>query len=323
MGRKSSVTFEMVSAAFDGLVASGVVRPSAKAVRDYLSSKALPGAEIGSLGTFQKHLDAISDRKISGDGVQLGKPVLPDDLTQAAVRAIVSAGKSARDEVRAEIDAQKLQIQELNDESVRYEQEFDRLNDELELCTNQKNVAETLVVSMTSDLSDIKRQAQLDSKAQILLQEACGELSVKNALLDQMIKVVEEREVQSNKRSDDQKDEFASLEQKLIDAMEIVRANEATERAAKFSAEKNVDLLKAKVDALEVNLAAESARNLQLMCLVKSQEDLGVQYAASDATNRELRVQIDMLKNELLRNHKLEQIFQNLPVDSVGNRNYT
>jgi len=172
MGRKSSVTFEMVSAAFDGLVASGVVRPSAKAVRDYLSSKALPGAEIGSLGTFQKHLDAISDRKISGDGVQLGKPVLPDDLTQAAVRAIVSAGKSAREEVRAEIDAQKLQIQELNDESVRYEQEFDRLNDELELCTNQKNVAETLVVSMTSDISDIKRQAQLDSKARILRQDA-------------------------------------------------------------------------------------------------------------------------------------------------------
>jgi len=146
---------------------------------------------------------------------------------------------------------------------------------------------------------------------------------VKKALLEQKIKVVEEREVQSNKRSNEQKDEFASLEQKLIDAMEIVRANEATERAAKFAAEKNVDLLKAKVDTLEVNLAAESARNLQLMCLVKSQEDLGAQYAASDATNRELRVQIEMLKNELLRNHKLEQIFQHLPVDRVENRHYT
>ena len=143
---------------------------------------------------------------------------------------------------------------------------------------------------------------------------------LQNALLDQRLRATDEQIIQLNQRLESQKAEYLEFERKMLNAIQQAKSSESREREERSTAHRQADLLQVKVEGLEINLSAESTRNAQLLGLLKTHEEQSVRLAASEATNNELRVQIEMLKAEGTRNVRLEQIFQQIPVDRFDHR---
>jgi hypothetical protein len=296
-----------VKAAYDALNHAGVINPNAKNVRDYLLTRVKPGQTVGSYSTIGDILKRIYPKDSNVFGIEDRYPDVPDAVTKAVQIALGSIAHTTKLACVSELDSCKSQIADLREENLGFEEHIDYLSAELERCGSERDGLSGQLLGKATELDEQKNRFSIECDARIDLQNRYSELNLQHVLLGEKLRDFQEKEVLLIARLEEQKCEFLERERLQSKELTEVRILEVQGREGYLSAQGTIEMLKIRLEGLDTSLTAERARNSQLLEMLKSSETLVASSAASDATVRELRVQLALLKDVAFPNSRVDK----------------
>lgn len=277
---RTAVTYEQVEAVANALYCAGLRDPSGKAVRDELAKRAGPGMPVGSPNTIQRHLILWREKGRPVDQ-PLAAPAIPGQLAADIARALEATALAAR----AQSERRLLQVQAELDDLAAHGEAYEAQIDELSRTVAERTTERDTVIGRLQ-----VQAAEVERLTQALEQ---GARTYEDLRLD-----VERCRAQ-REACDARATHLLNDVEAAHDRLATTNAELASEKEARFVAERRADVLEAKLQITNETLAAAESRVKNLDGKIHDAESLAHRAAAAEATVVELRDVVEMLKKLL------------------------
>ncbi len=282
MGRRPAVTFEQVAAIANELVARGLSDPGPRSIREELTKRAGPAAEVGSFGTIQRHLGKWRTHGRPIDP-PLALPDLPAQLSVDMRRALSAAAQEARGTSERRVAQLEAELTELATSCEGYEARMDALADDLAAMTTARDV---MAGRFQAQMSDSERlSAALRSDAEVR-EEQRLELAATRAHLA----ALETQRAAAIQDRDELRVQLAALQTET-------RAL----RDARAMSEHEAGMVKVQLAAAHEALTRSEQRASELQLKALDLEPWLARCVGAESAATELRKQVDVLSSLIRR----------------------
>jgi len=292
---------ERVFAAADALVAQGVLKPTADAIKDYIR-KNFVGSQ-GRLGTGTVISDAFrlwKSKQGTGCQVQTEREK-QDELVNFFYRKVDTQVDSVTRDLKLELSDANEQIDDLINENTAFHEQNDQLSNEVDLLKSE--LAALSIQNKQNELLIDSEKARLSAAHDIStsLHATIAELQAREV-------ITQERMVELKKNDADLQLQNSRLSTEILQ-----------EKNQRFTAEKMLEVLEDQLDQKAEDMDLANRQIVSLKTLIQNLDMMSARNVVADSVVSDLLMQFDALKTLIEQRSKTPKRGRNSRRSPKGN----